>query len=138
MIALSVLACLSAAAPAGAAPNPCKLVTQAEAARALGTAVLAAKPVPGGGNTECRYLNAAQNENVLVQVHDRTGDFPAEMLTAPGVHHVPQVGPKAILLGTTLFMLQHGTYVTIGLYKGPSVTDDAAVIKLGKLAASRM
>lgn len=138
MIALSVLACLGIAAPASAAPNPCKLVTQAEAARALGTAVLPAKPVPGGGNTECRYLNAAQDKNVLVQVHDRTADFPTEMLTTPGVHHVAQIGPKAILIGTTLFMLQRGTYVTIGLYKGPSVTDDAAVIKLGKLAASRM
>lgn len=126
------------AAPANAAPNPCALVTTAEAARALGTPVMPAKPVPGGGNTECRYLNAAQNENVLVQVHDRVSDFPDEMLKVTGVKHVPQIGPKAILIGTTLFMVKHGTYVTIGLFKGPNVTDDAAVIKLGKSAAARM
>jgi hypothetical protein len=133
-----VLALAGLAAPANAAPNPCALVTSAEAARALGTPVLPAKPVAGGGNTECRYLNAAQNENVLVQVHDRVSQFPSEMLKTPGVKHVPQVGPKAILIGTTLFMVKHGTYVTIGLFKGPNVTDDAAVIKLAKAAAARM
>jgi hypothetical protein len=41
-------------------------------------------------------------------------------------------------MGSTIFMVKHGIYVTIGLYKGPGVTDDPAVIKLGKIAASRM
>lgn len=137
-MALAVLVACAAATPALAAPNPCKLVTQAEAARALGLAVLPAKPVPGGGNTECRYLNADKSQNVVVQVHDRVSDFPASMLAVPGVKHVPQIGPKAMVFSNTLFMVKHGTYVTIGIFKGPSVKDDADVVRLGKIAASRM
>jgi hypothetical protein len=128
----------ASAAPAGAAPNPCALVTSAEAAHALGAPVLPAKPVPGGGNTECRYAIADKSENVVVQVHDRVSDFPEMMLTTAGVKHLPQVGPKAILIANTIFMVKHGTYVTIGLAKGMTGTDVPALIKLGKIAAARM
>lgn len=137
LLALAFAMC-GIAAPASAAPNPCKLVTPSEAAKALGMAVLPAKRETGGGNTACRYLNAAQDQNVLVQVYDRVSDFPDVLLTAPGVKHVPQIGPKAVMGSGTLFMIKHGTYVTIGLYKGPNKTDDAALVNLGKLAASRM
>jgi hypothetical protein len=126
------------AVPASAAPNPCALVTSAEAARALGTPVLPAKPVAGGGNTECRYLNAAHDKNVVVQVHDRVSAFPEAMLKVPGVKLVPQIGPEALLIGGVVFMVKHGTYVTVGLYKGPKITDDAALIKLAKAAAARL
>lgn len=137
-MALAVLVCFGSAASASAAPNPCRLVTQAEAARALGVPALPATPVAGGGNTECRYYNSAKNQNVVVQVHDRLSDFPSEMLTVAGVQHVPQVGPKVILIGGTLFMVKHGTYVTIGMFTTPNASNDSAVIKLGKLASSRM
>jgi hypothetical protein len=137
-MALGILVACGFAAPAVAAPNPCKLITQSEAARALGVAVLPAKPVPGGGNTECRYSNAAKNENVVVQVHDRVSEFPNVLLTVPTVTHVPQLGPKAVEYGNLLYMVTHGVYVTIGIYKGPNVKADADVIRLGKIAASRM
>lgn len=137
ILALAFAMC-GVAAPASAAPNPCKLVTPSEAAKALGTAVLPAKHETGGGNTACRYLNAAQDQNVLVQVYDRVSDFPDVLLTTPGVAHVPQIGPKAVMASGTLFMIKHGTYVTIAVFKGFNKTDNAALVKLGKLAASRM
>lgn len=136
-IALVVAFCV-VASPASAAPNPCTLVKQSEAAKALGTAVSPAKPNSGGGNTECRYLNSAQNENVVVQVWNDVSSFPDEMLGSPSAQKVPQIGPKAMVLGTTLFMVKHGTYVTVSIYKGPNEKSNPALIPLGKLAASRM
>ena len=132
------LAFFSMAAPASAAPNPCNLVKQSEAAKALGTAVMPAKPTAGGSNTECRYLNSAQNENVVVQVWDNTSFFPGEMLSTPSVQKVPQIGPKAFVLGTTLFMVKHGTYVTVSIYTSPNAKSSPNLVPLGKLAASRM
>lgn len=127
-----------AAVPASAAPNPCSLVKQSEAAHALGTAVLPAKPAHGASNTECRYLNADKSENVVVQVWDSITTFPGEMLSTPSVQKVPQIGPKAFVIGTTLFMVKHGTYVTLSIYNGPNTKSYPALIPLGKLAASRM
>jgi hypothetical protein len=132
------LAFCAIAAPASAAPNPCNLVKQSEAAKALGTPVMPAKPVYGASNNECRYLNAAQNENVVVQVWDKTSLFPGEMMSMPQIQKVPQISPKAFVIGTTLYMIKHGTYVTVSIYNGPDTKSNPALIPLAKLAASRM
>ena len=137
--------CVAAlAAPASAAPNPCTLVTAAEAARALGTSVLPAKPDAGSENTECRYYNTAKDQNVVVQVHHNVSDFPDYLLTVkgPGIKRLPQIGPKAVLASHLVWIVKHGTYVTVGIAKNTSMTADpkldAALIKLGTIAASRM
>lgn len=131
------------AAPASAAPNPCTLVTSAEAARAIGTAVLPAKPDPSEENTECRYYNTAKDENVVVAVHHSVSSFPDSLLAVkdPSIKHLPQIGPKAVLAANTIYMIKHGTYVTIGIAKGMGQENpafNAPLIKLGMLAASRM
>lgn len=142
---LAFAVCVAAlAAPASAAPNPCTLVTPAEAARALGTSVLPAKPDPSSENTECRYYNAAKNENVVVQVHHNVSDFPDSLLTVkgPGIQRLPQIGPKAVLASNLVWFVKHGTYVTVGIAKNNNMAADpklnAALIKLGTIAASRM
>jgi hypothetical protein len=136
-IALAI-ACCGIAAPASAAPNPCSLVKQSEAAKALGTAVVPAKPSRGGVYTECRYLNSAQNQNVVVQVYDNTSYFPHAMMSTPSVKKLPQVAPQAFALGTTLFMVKKGTYVTVSIYKSANEKSNPNLIPLAKLAASRI
>jgi hypothetical protein len=131
------------AAPASAAPNPCALVTSAEAARAMGTSVLPAKPDPSAENTECRYYNTAKDENVVVAVHHDVSSFPDYLLTIkdPRIKRLPQIGPKAILASNTIYMIKRGTYVTIGIAKGMGQENpafNAPLIKLATLAASRM
>ena len=133
----------AAAAPASAAPNPCALVTAAEASRAMGMPALPAKPDAGDENTECRYYNAAKDENVVVQVHHKAADFPDYLLAVkdPHIKHLPQIGPKAFLSSNMVWMVKHGTYVTIGMGKGMGEDHpefNARLIKLGTLAASRM
>lgn len=137
-MALAVFVALGSATPATAAPNPCNLVSKAEAARALGVPVLPASPSPGDENTECRYYNAQKDQNVLVEVHHSVSTYPDGMIGMPGITALPQIGPKAWEGSGTVYMVKHGTYVTIGIYKGANIKSDAAAIKLAKIAASRM
>lgn len=109
----------------------------------MGTSVLPAKPDASSENTECRYYNTAKDENVVVQVHHDVSSFPDVLLTIkdPRIKHLPQIGPKAIMSSGIIYMVKHGTYVTIGIAKGMGQENpafNAPLIKLGTLAASRM
>jgi hypothetical protein len=131
LLALATLPLLAAAPHAGA-PDPCALITQSEAAAAMGTPAKAA--VAGHMLTNCTYAAdlpttdpRAQVDRVVITIQD---DAMFDLPRKSKAFHIENVavGDDAyyywsgqyVVTGLTLALKQHGTVVLIALsaYQG--------------------
>jgi hypothetical protein len=137
ILASAASAQLATAPAAFAAPNPCALVTAAEASAAMHVKALPGKAHNGRGGASCRYYSPNHQMNVFVQTigaDDMTGAMQF------GGKPVPGIGDQAVWAAGSLFVKKGGNYAQVGLYLSPASMQkmDPAVIPLGKAAASRM
>jgi hypothetical protein len=127
------------AAPASAAVNtPCKLVTRADAERALGAAVKGGKVLTVSRYRECIYTKGAKGVVVLVRKLSRSG-FDKTATKNPGpVVHLGGIGSDAdsVAGGSGLLLWKTGTEVTVTV---DGASDTLAAEKmLGRIAAARL
>jgi hypothetical protein len=126
--------------PAVARPNPCKLVSRAEAARAMGEASSPAIVSTFRGNASCRYYNAAKTKNVFLR-NVSFPEFASAKLSRSGKPvPVPGVGDEAFWMLGSLFVRKAGNYEQVSLYLSANSTIrmEPGLPSLSKLAASRM
>ncbi len=122
---------------AAAAPNPCSLVTQSEAAQAMGTPSLPGKFEMGLTGAACRYYSPDHTKNVFIQIINAKLVNGAGMM---GGRRLPGVGDKAYWLGGTVFLQRHANYVQVGLYLSSASMSrmDPGIVPLARLIASRL
>lgn len=136
--AATALSASIAAAPAGAAGmNACALVTTAEASAAMHVKSLPGKALTDKSGSSCRYYSPDHTKNVFVQsgsADDMTGAMQMGGKTVPGI------GDKAVWAMGSLFVQKGGKVAQVGLYLNAASmkTMDAAIVPLGRAAASRM
>lgn len=137
-------------APAARIPNPCKLLTQAEASEAIGAKVDPGELKQFGAVTRCSFYNKQDREReVFLDVHNDTATVPDSVLFEASTHSpdakpVSGIGDQALWYhsddrfgGTSLDILKGGRFVHVILPRTIK-TLTPAVEKAGKLIASRM
>jgi len=135
--ALAVLfgTCVSSA---GAATDPCALVTRAEASKALGVAALAGKEAGGTSGRTCRYYSPDHLENVFVQLMSTS--TVNEMESHLHLKQVAGVPTPAYWLAGSIFMTKGPSAAQVTVYRSAQsmATMDPAVVTLAKLVAGRL
>jgi hypothetical protein len=126
------------ASGASAATDPCKLVSQAEASKALGAAAEAATESQGTSGATCRYYNSDHTKNVFVQMMS-----PATVSGMESTLHLKPlagVSAPAYWLAGSVFMVKRAQAVQLTLYMGMgSMTKmEPGVVPLAKLVAARL
>lgn len=135
-----VIASLATFSVALAAPVPCKLVSQAEAAKAMGEASRPgiASRVPN--NVSCRYYNTAKTKNVFVR-NMSSSEF-ATSKGFQGGHPVPVrgVGDEAFWMLGSLFIREGTNYEQLSLFLSTNSMKrmEPNLPALGRLVASHM
>jgi hypothetical protein len=129
---------LASVAPAWAgAPSPCKLVTSADAKKALSATAGAGRPQTVGLYKACLYLAGSKSVTVLERQLGRSV-FDVSAKKNPGpVAHVSGVGSDAYSVqgGKGLLLWKNGTELSILVTGGGGLKAEET---LGKAAASRL
>lgn len=131
-------------------PDPCKLLTQAEASEAIGAKLDAGELKQFGAITRCSFYNKQDREQELfLDVQNETATVPDAALFdasthGPGTKPVLGIGDQALWYhsddrfgGTSLDILKGGRFVHVILPR-TIATMTPAVEKAGKLIAGRM
>ncbi len=146
-VVLFVLA-LGAPEYAGAAqPDPCKLLTKPDIQSVLGgvvkdgTSRRIKRATSSTSSAHCEYNGT--NGNVIVVVHDSAENYPGTdpsfKMMGMKIEPLNGVGVPAVLTpGHTASFVKHGTYAQVELFGGDSVKNDAALVRLARIAASRI
>lgn len=140
---LLMIAVLATASPH--IPDPCKLLTAAEASELLGAKLSPGEIKRMGVVTRCAFRGTADQE-VFLDVHNETAPE-SDASIFDGMTHLPDVQPvsgigdKALWshdkFGSKLFIMKGGKLVIVGVPSTVSALTPA-VEKAGKLIASRM
>jgi hypothetical protein len=104
---------------AASAPNPCKLVTAADAKTALGSAVGKPKLLPAGLYQSCMYSTASSKRLVVLVRRLSKPDFTKSAKANPGpVVAVPGIGSSAYSVagGASLLVWKNGTEATFSIF----------------------
>jgi len=137
-----VVGLLGATAPrAQAAPDPCSLVSRAEATAVLGTRAQPAIHEGTADGTGCRYVDAARTASIVVTVSEKPqARRSMELLVQGRAKPMPGFGATAYYLGGTLYLNRGATVVTISIFKGmrAGLTSEIQLFALGKNAAERL
>jgi hypothetical protein len=136
-VGIVAMSALTTAAPASASPNPCTLVTTAEASAAMGVSSLPGKPHTSRHASSCRFYSADHTKNVFVQTLGADDMIGAAQI---GGKPVPGIGDKALWIGGSMYVKKGGNYMQVGLYRNAESmkTMDPAIIPLAKTVAGRM
>jgi hypothetical protein len=136
-VGIVAMSALTTAVPASASPNPCTLVTTAEATTAMGVTSLPGKPHTSRRSSSCRFYSADHTKNVFVQTLD-AGDMTGAAQI--GGKPVPGIGDKALWVAGSMYVKKGGNYMQVGLYRNAASMQkmDPAIIPLAKTVAGRM
>lgn len=121
-LALAVVALALAPASSAASPNPCTLVTAADAAKVLGGKVAAGKAQTAGLYRQCTYKSGRRTLTVETRAIGSKALFAKSAKANPGpVFPVPGVGDAAYSAagGAALLVWKQGTEITF-LFVGVS------------------
>jgi hypothetical protein len=128
-------------------PDPCRLLTQAEASEAIGTKLDAGTLKRFGIITRCAYYNSRTREQELfMDVHNETAPVADPALFdsythMPDVKPVSGIGDQALWshseIGSGLDILKGGRLVQVGLPR-TMTTMTPAVERAARVIASRM
>lgn len=138
------------AATATRIPDPCKLLTQAEASEAIGAKLDAGELKRFGAITRCSFYNKQdRDQELFLDVHNETATVPDSVLFEASTHSpdakpVREIGEQALWYhsddrfgGTSLDILKGGRFVHVILPRTIK-TMTPPVEKAAKLIASRM
>jgi hypothetical protein len=138
LVVLAIALVLASVAPAWAgAPSPCKLVTSADAKKALGASVGTGRAQTVGLYKACVYLAGSKGVTVLERQLSRSV-FDVSAKKNPGpVAHVAGIGSDAysVMGGKGLLVWKNGTEISLLVSGGGGAKAEDA---LGKAAASRL
>jgi hypothetical protein len=138
VVLASTIALVGAASASASVKSPCKLITAADATKALGVAAGTGKAETVGLYKACLYTAGTKGVIVLVrQISRSTFDKSAKANPGPVVH-LNGIGSDAYSVkgGSGLLLWENGTEVTVdvsGLGKALKVDET-----LGKAAAGRL
>lgn len=137
LVAVAAIVAVHAVA-AGAAPKPCRLVTAADATRALGGAVRAGKAQTLGLYASCTYRSRAGFMTLTVQSRAiGRADFVRSAKANPGpVKRIAGVGSEAFSAGGVLLAWKRGIEVTVlafGVGNPPAAEKRAALAALARV-----
>ena len=135
LVVVATALVLASVAPAWAsAPGPCKLVTSADAKKALGAPTAAGRPETLGLYKGCLYIAGARSVTILERQLSRSV-FDVSAKKNPGpVAHVGGVGSDAYSVegGKGLLLWKNGTEVSLLVTGGGGLKAEET---LGKAAA---
>ena len=123
---------------ANAATDPCKLVSQAEASKALAAAAQAGEKAQGTSGATCRYYSPDHTKNVFVQMMS-----PATVNGMESTLHLKPlagVSVPAYWLAGSVFMAKGAQAAQVTLYTGVSSMQkmEPGLVPLAKLVAGRL
>jgi hypothetical protein len=154
--ALGVLAgvyALLASAPAGAAaepPDPCALVSKADAAKAIGSPIMSVKGQTAGPSRSCSFHGAKLLQSVVVtafrydspaEAHTRFIDIVKQTATsasAPATK-VNGVGDEAVSIISNVYVRKGAVALVFNIFgvRGPTLTAHAVALAKHTLAHLR-
>ena len=151
-LALAVAASLLANAPADAAaepPDPCSLVANADAAKALGAPVTTVKRMTAGPSRSCSFHGTKPLQSVVVtafryrspgEAHTRFIDIvkqTASTASAPAAK-LNGVGDEAVSINSNVYVRKGTAALVFNIFgiRGPSLT--ARAVALAKQTLARL
>ena len=138
VVLTAAVALVGAATASASVKSPCKLITPADATKALGVAAGAGKPETVGLYQACLYTAGTKGAIVLVrQISRSTFDKSAKANPGPVVH-LNGIGTDAYSVkgGSGILLWKNGTEVTVDVSGlGKALRADET---LGKAAAARL
>jgi hypothetical protein len=138
VVLATALVIASVAPAAAAAPSPCKVVTSADAKKALGTSVGAGKPLTEGLYKTCLYFAGSKGVTVLERQLSRSVFDLSAKKNPPPVAHVNGIGSDAysVMGGKGLLVWKDGTEISLLVSGGSGGLK--AEETLGRAAANRL
>jgi hypothetical protein len=135
-----VIGSLATFSVALAAPVPCKLVSQAEAATAMGEAARPGIASAVLNNVSCRYYNTAKTKNVWVRNMSSSQFATSKGFQAGNPVPVSGVGDEAFWMLGSLFIHKGTNYEQVSLFLSTNSMKrmEPNLPALGKLVASHL
>ena len=138
VVLATAIGLLGAASASASAPSPCKLITAADAKKALGVSAGAGKAEAVGVYKECLYVAGSKSVIALVREFSRA-NFDKSAKANPGpVAHLNGIGDDAYSVkgGSAVLVWKNGTEVTVYITGiGKALNAEEA---LAKAAAARL
>jgi hypothetical protein len=137
-IAAAVLIVLATGGGARAATDPCALVTQAEASKAVGASVAAGVPSKGPLGAACRYATADHMKWVYVQT--MSASSVTTMASAMHPKSLSGFPGTAYWMSGSVFFSKGQSAGQVGLHLGATSMSamDPGIVPLAKIAAGRL
>ena len=138
IVLATALALVGTASASASGKSPCKLITPADATKALGVSAGAGKTEAVGLYKECLYVAGTKAVVVLVRQFSRS-NFDKSAKANPGpVVHLNGIGDDAYSVkgGSAVLVWKNGTEITVAVTGlGKALNAEEA---LGRAAASRL